>query len=245
MSAELVRFQFSVSDAVFDRFPDYVVGCVIASAIDNRSPAPGVGALLVEAEADARERFAGLDLKATPEIAAWRSAFAECGWTPSKYLSSVEGLLKRVTRGDALPRISPIVDLANAAALRYSVPIGAHDITVLPGDTLSVRFAAESDEFEPMGDGVAEFPEPGEIVYAAGASIRTRRWVWRQSRAALVVPTTSHVFFPIDGFTLSTGRAVADATTYLRDELVRLLGASVETGQVNSDRRMFETTPKS
>lgn len=51
---------------------------------------------------------------------------------------------------------------------------------------LEVRPAAEGDRFIPFGGGEAELPDPGEIVYASGQEVRTRRWTWRQSEVGKI-----------------------------------------------------------
>jgi DNA/RNA-binding domain of Phe-tRNA-synthetase-like protein len=185
--------------------------------------------------------YGGIDPKRIDEIAVWRDAFATCGWTPSKYPSSIEALLKRVSRGQPLPRVSPIVDLSNACSLTHRVPIGSHDILALRG-TLTVRPSEPGDTFVPMGESPPETPDVGEIVYVAGHSVRTRRWVWRQGRDALISPTTTDVFFPIDGFESTTGPNVRAAMAWLADRIEELFGARAQTGLVHSGSRCFANT---
>lgn len=232
---------FRVDPYVFERFPSYVVGYVYATGVNTRPDLDLIGRVLVEAEQSVVERFGDRDPKDATEIAVWRSAFAACGWTPSKYPASVEALVKRVARGGTLPRINPIVDLANAAVLRHLVPIGAHDTDHFGNEPLVVRSSRDVDTFAPMGNGHLEHPDAGEIVYAVGSDVRTRRWVWRQSRNALVTPGTASVFFPIDGFAESTSSAVTAATIFLAEALARWLGATVSTGIIDRDRPSFRS----
>jgi DNA/RNA-binding domain of Phe-tRNA-synthetase-like protein len=230
---------FEVHDEVFRQWPGYIVGCALVQEIAPTIDEPRVESLLAESESLLLARFAGRELKDDPAIAVWRHAFGANGWTPSKYLSSIEALARRVARGGMLPRINPLVDLANAAALRHLVPIGAHDPSQFPGHSLEVRRARAGDHFSPMGDEPDESPDAGEIVYAAGNTVRTRRWVWRQSRTALVDSGTRQVFYPVDGFRDTTDGLVAAAVAYLERHARDLLGADVTTAVVNASHPRF------
>lgn len=228
---------FRVSPAIFEQFPTYVVGCVAAigiAGVDRRD----IEDLLESAEVRARARYDGIDLKTEESFAAWRDAFSSAGWSPSRFPSSVEALNKRVQRGDNVPRINPAVDLANATALYYSVPVGTHDIDTFAGCSLDVRWASESDRFVDM-TGEVESGIAGEIVYAVGNDIRTRRWVWRQGRNGLVQPEASSVFFPIDGFTDRTLDAIEAAVNFLGETCRTALGAVVTQGFVTAGAAEF------
>jgi len=243
MIDDVSQFGFSVEPHVFKAFPTYLVGCIVAVGVKNAESSSAIERLLQEAESNARERFTGIDVKSVPAIAAWRTAFATCGWAPSKYPSSVEALLKRVVRGDALPRINPVVDLVNTAVLLHTVPIGAHDLALVSTDGLSVRPATSIDTFEPMGEPSVEVLEAGEIVYVSGSSVRTRRWVWRQAKSALVTPATKNLFIPIDGFHPVTSTNVENALTFLMSSLIEHLGATIHTGCVTAAEPTFSIHP--
>lgn len=214
---------FRIDQAVFDIFPNARFAAVVARGVNNRGENPAVADLLDEAVEQIRERFGGGDPKSDPRIAVWREAFGSRGWTPSKYLSSIEALVRRIAKGGDMPRISPAVDLANSVSLSLLVPIGAHDLGTAPNG-IDVRLANPTDRFEPMGDAPDESPDEGEIVYVHENDIRTRRWVWRQSRSGLVSPQTTDFLFPIDGFAPVTDQAVNEAAERLARRIPELLG---------------------
>jgi DNA/RNA-binding domain of Phe-tRNA-synthetase-like protein len=226
--------RFLVAPEVFERFPDYIVGWVLARNVATDQASEITDRLLSEAEQRARLLYADKDLKEERSIAVWRNTFTTLGWSASKYPSSVEAIVKRVARGADLPRINPAVDLANAAVLTYLTPIGCHDLDRSIG--LSVRLAVNGDRFLPMGDAPEEEPPAGEIVYAAGASIRTRRWVWRQSRDALVGPENTTLLFPVDGFADITLSRVEAATEFVANMCRTHLGADVTHGLISRDQ---------
>lgn len=232
-------FTFRVEQNVFDHFPDYIVGCVLAHNLNLQASHNRIEDLLADAEFRARATYAGQDLKTLEPFAAWRHAFSAAGWSPSRFPASVEALLRRIQRGDDLPRINSAVDLANAAVLFYSVPIGAHDAMTTHGE-LTVRHARPGDNFLAM-DGNDEEPPEGEIVYVCGSDVRTRRWVWRQSRTALLSPTATDVFFPIDGFEGRTLAGVEAAMNFLRGVCQDVPGAVVHSGMVTKAQPAFES----
>jgi DNA/RNA-binding domain of Phe-tRNA-synthetase-like protein len=100
-----------------------------------------------------------------------------------------------------------------------------------------VRKSVSGDTFLPMGEGPEESLDPGEIVYASRDRVRTRRWVWRQSRDALVDGNATWLFFPVDGFNPDTISNVETATQFLATSCQDLLGATVTYGQVTSNSR--------
>ncbi len=224
--------RFSVAEEIFTKFPDYLVVVIVAHNVDNRRSSETARAILAEIIRATQERLVGTDPKELPEIAVWRQAFRVLGWSASTYQSSVESLLRRTLKGNPPPSINPAVDLANAASLRFLVPIGAHNLESAP-QGLTVRPSQPGDRFQPLNQDETEIPEPGEFVYAHADEIRTRRWVWRQSRLGLVTPDSRRIFFPIDAFRHVTDMAAQEAANWLAEQLHTLLGASIVHGIVD------------
>ncbi len=192
-----MSIQYRISPEVFDRFPDYRRGVVIAEGLRNPPSPPGLEAELRAAEASIPAQLTAETLTSHPNIAAWREAYRAVGIKPADFRPSVEGLARRALRGDPLPLINTLVDLGNLASLRHLLPIGAHAIDVVSAD-LSLRPADGSETFEPFGSDALEHPLPGEIIFAEGSTVLTRRWTWRQAKHTLVVPETSAVEINVD-----------------------------------------------
>lgn len=190
---------FSIDPAIFDAFPYARFAAVVVRDLDNHRSSDEAAERMLQAVGTTRQRFEGIDPKSHPSIAIWREVFGSRGWTPSKYLSSIEALIRRITKGGEPPSINPAVDLANSVSIDRVIPLGAHDLRYSP-EGMVVRLARPGDVFQPMGDAPDEVPDEGEIVYAHGQTIATRRWVWRQSRVGLVTAEARDILFPIDGF---------------------------------------------
>jgi DNA/RNA-binding domain of Phe-tRNA-synthetase-like protein len=226
--------RFRVAPAVFARFPTYIVAGVVVTGLTAARGYPDLQERLAAANVACAMRLKGVDPKTLPEIAAWRVAFQRLGISASTFQSAIEALARRAAKGNAVPSISPFVDLGNLASLTHLVPIGAHDTATWRDSTLDVRLAAPGDTFQPAGSGATESPEAGEIVYAAGSEVRTRRWVWRQSAQALVGPDAVSVWYPIDGFADTTGDAVRGAQALIA-ERAAAYGTSVRRFTIDRD----------
>jgi DNA/RNA-binding domain of Phe-tRNA-synthetase-like protein len=230
--------RFEIEKAVLEEAPDIVIGVVVAEGIDNSRAREGIRALLDECIAAS---LSGLAARAKEDarIVAYRDAFSRFGINPNKYPCSIEAIMTRLQKGGQLPSINAVVDLGNAVSIKYILPIGAHDLAQIVGE-LSLRKARPGDRFLPFGSAEEEAPEEGEIVYASGDRVRTRRWMWRQSETGKIGEESSHVFFPIDGFASFNEEAVIKA----RDELARLieseLGGRTVTGLVRRGAPVFE-----
>ena len=226
--------RFVVAPAVFERLPDYCLGAVAAEGFDNGAEYPDIARMLDEAAADFAARHAGAELRELPGIRACREAFQSLGMNPNRFPVSVEALARRVQKSGSLPHINPLVDLGNAVSLRHVLPVGAHDVDRLEGD-LTVRFSTPEDSFLPMGETQAEPMPEGELCYVSGHTVKTRRWLWRQSEDGKITPETRRVFFPIDGFARVNAAAVLSALEELARYLSVTRGLELKLGFIDRD----------
>ena len=189
---------YTIAGEVFDQFPGYARGVVLAHDVTNGASPPELVALLRAAEASVRERLSLDGLAEHPRIGSWRQAYRSFGAKPSKFRSSIEALVRRALRNQELPSINALVDVGNVLSLRYLVPTGGHAIDVLSGD-IALRPATGEERFVPFGSQEVEHPLPGEIIFAEGDTVLTRRWTWRQANHTLTLPTTTAIEFNVDG----------------------------------------------
>jgi DNA/RNA-binding domain of Phe-tRNA-synthetase-like protein len=88
---------------------------------------PGLNAPLAAAES-------GVRIHPPVEIAAVRTMYKRVGLDPTKTRPSSEALLRRVRRGDPLPRINSMVDVCNWCSLEFQLPYGLYDASRIDGD---------------------------------------------------------------------------------------------------------------
>lgn len=231
--------KFIVAEEIFEKLPNVCFGVVMARGIDNSMDYPEIDCLLDESIKRATQHFYGEKVKEEPDILPYREAFRILGINPNKYPCSIEAMFTRIAKGKEMPHINPVVDLGNAVSLKYTLPIGAHDLGSCRED-ICVRFAQPSDIFLPFGSNAEEMPDPGEAVYAVGHQVRTRRWTWRQSEQGKISTTSTDVFFPIDGFADLNQERVIAARDELQTLIDRIWGCKTTTGLINAEKSFME-----
>lgn len=103
-----------------------------------------LGALLVE-DVTVRERDAALDEAlaageaavragvAEADLAATRAMYRRVGIDPTKTRPSSEALLRRLRKGESLPRINTAVDVCNWCSVEFQLPYGLYDYDRIDG----------------------------------------------------------------------------------------------------------------
>src|SRR5438552_5067158 len=115
---------------------------------------PGVlwfeGATVVDRESrlDAPLAAAESAVRTSPpeEIAAVRTMYKRVGIDPTKRRPSSEALLRRVRKGDTLPRINSMVDVCNWCSLEFQLPYGLYDAAHIAGDVM-LRIGREGESY--------------------------------------------------------------------------------------------------
>jgi DNA/RNA-binding domain of Phe-tRNA-synthetase-like protein len=158
-----------------------------ATVVDRE---PHLGARLAEAESAVRQR-------APADVAAVRSMYKRVGLDPTKTRPSSEALLRRVRKGDPLPRINSLVDVCNWCSLEFQLPYGLYDAAHLEGD-VELRLGREGESYPGIrkddvhvAGRLALADQRGPFGNPTSDSARTM--VTTATTAALVV-----VFAPID-----------------------------------------------
>jgi DNA/RNA-binding domain of Phe-tRNA-synthetase-like protein len=82
--------------------------------------------------------------------AAARALYRRFGVDPTRHRPSSEALLRRVRRGDPLPRVNSLVDVGNVVSLRLQVPVGLYDLDRVEGG-LRVRLGREGESYAGIG----------------------------------------------------------------------------------------------
>ncbi len=231
--------KFSVSREVFEKLDNVCFGVIVAKGIDNTLEKSEIIEKLNQAIQDCEEKFKDTKVKELEDILYYRDAFKKLEINPNKFMSSIEAMLTRTSKGKGLPSISPIVDLGNSVSLKYMVPLGAHDIDTLNGD-IEVRFSKEGDTFIPLGSEEIETLEDGELIYSAGDNVRTRRWIWRQSEQGKITNESKNIFLPIDGFTDKNYESVISTRDELASLLKDIFSCNIKVGFIDKNNTEFE-----
>jgi len=229
-----------IDKQVFNKFPGFRRGIVVARKMDNRGPSKELETLLNEALAGAA---AGpIDLKTDPRTAVWNETYRELGCNPNKFPPAHLALLKRVQKPDvSIPFINKAVAIMNDSSIRGVLPVGGDDL-VRAGEILELRPAGGSELFTPLNNpDKTEHPDPGEIIYVAAETgeVMCRRWNWRNGFQTRITEETEALVMNIDGL----GEDSEKRTVSVRDRVARMLeqycSAEVETALLTPSEPVF------
>jgi DNA/RNA-binding domain of Phe-tRNA-synthetase-like protein len=80
------------------------------------------------------------------DVAAVRTMYKRVGLDPTKTRPSSEALLRRVRKGDPLPRINSLVDVCNWCSLEFQLPYGLYDAAHIEGD-IELRLGRDGESY--------------------------------------------------------------------------------------------------
>lgn len=80
------------------------------------------------------------------ESAAVRTMYKRLGLDPTKTRPSNEALLRRVRKGQPLPRINALVDIINWCSVEFQLPYGLYDLAHITG-SVTMRIGLEGEEY--------------------------------------------------------------------------------------------------
>jgi DNA/RNA-binding domain of Phe-tRNA-synthetase-like protein len=80
------------------------------------------------------------------ETTAVRTMYKRVGIDPTKTRPSSEALLRRVRKGDTLPRINSKVDVCNWCSFEFQLPYGLYDAAQIQGD-VTLRIGREGESY--------------------------------------------------------------------------------------------------
>jgi DNA/RNA-binding domain of Phe-tRNA-synthetase-like protein len=108
------------------------------------------GATVVERESRLNAPLAAAEaavrMHPPEEITAVRTMYKRVGLDPTKTRPSSEALLRRVRRGDSLPRINSMVDVCNWCSLEFQLPYGLYDAAHIDGD-VELRIGRDGESY--------------------------------------------------------------------------------------------------
>jgi DNA/RNA-binding domain of Phe-tRNA-synthetase-like protein len=80
-----------------------------------------------------------------------RELYRTFGVDPTRVRPSSEALLRRLRKGESLPRVNSLVDVANAMSVQLQVPVGLYDLDKVKGDELAFRLGAKGEAYTGIG----------------------------------------------------------------------------------------------
>jgi lysyl-tRNA synthetase class 2 len=192
--------QIRIHAKLFEEYPTFRRGIVIAKNMDNQGPSRELEDLLNQTIAQAAQQ--PIDLKTDPRTATWNEAHRQFDSNPNKFPPAHCALLKRVQKqGARIPFINKVVAIMNINSIRDAIPVGGDDL-LRAGGSLELRCADGNENFNPLGNpDSTEQPVPGEVIYVVPESkeVMCRRWNWRNGHKTRIAEDTQAIVMNIDG----------------------------------------------
>lgn len=187
--------KFTIEKDIFKSFPTAKIGGLFIFGLDNSKESANINRILKQYTNSALKEGTRLEQK---KITSWNNSLNQLGIDPKTHIPSHKALLKRATSKGEIPNISPLVNLYNFISLKFTLPIGGHDL-----DTISEVIIGKTtgkETFIPMNSESSEAIPEGEYAYLdkTQGSVLTRNLVWRQSNVDKITTDTKNVFVPID-----------------------------------------------
>lgn len=167
--------KLKIAETIQKKYPNLKIGVVVARDITNRKSDTILEQFKQEAEDKLRDsEWTSERLIEHPYIAAWRDTYRSFGVKPKEYVPTAESLIKRILKGNQLPKISVVVDAYLTVELECFLPIGGYDLDAVDGDIV-LRFSPGNEPFTPLGGGSKQ-TKSGEVVYSDDKRVLTVRW---------------------------------------------------------------------
>jgi DNA/RNA-binding domain of Phe-tRNA-synthetase-like protein len=231
--------KFCIEDGVFQLFPQFCRGVVIADGIDNSRPSPQIQKLLRE-QAEQMQLDSTIDVSAHPRLQVWKEAYRQFGSNPNKFTPSIVFLAKQIKAGKPVRSISPAVDAFNSISVKYLIPSGGDDMNSVEGDVTLGRAAAD-ETFAPIfKPEEIEHPEAGEVIYVNRRTKRVlcRRWNWRNADFSKITPETKRLAINVDGMIPAISRnEIHQAAEELKHLLLQHCGGTISIIYLDAQNR--------
>jgi DNA/RNA-binding domain of Phe-tRNA-synthetase-like protein len=226
-----------ITDAIFDDFPEVILGIVILHNIDNAQNWPKIPEMLRQAEAALPGKFATTPVIEHPYVATWREAYRRFGAKPKDYPSSIENLTRRVLNGATIGHINNLVSLYNTISLRHILPVGGEDLDKIVGDVQLTRAGNDEPAVILLGEKEARTPRTGEIVYKDEAGAICRRWNWKEADRTKLTLETKNAFLVIESLPPVPRDTIETAIGELADLAKQYCGGAVSTAFLDKNNR--------
>ena len=152
-----------VDNKVFEMFPSFRRGIVVASKMNNQGASTQLESLLNDALANAAAD--PVDLAADPRMVAWMETYRELGCNPKKFPPAHLALLKRIQKpGASIPLINKAVAIMNDNSIRGVLPVGGDDLLRAGASRITGRVTVwvEGQEDRPVSHATGSYAVLGE-----------------------------------------------------------------------------------
>ncbi|HFU3725462.1 TPA: B3/4 domain-containing protein [Streptococcus suis] len=226
--------QFVVDSSFWSLFPDAKIGVLLLKDYKTPSESPEDLVKLLEESNEIAQKFLTEDTFSENEvIQTYRQAYQKFK-TKKGARSSIEALLKRSASDRPVSTISPLVDIYNAASLRFGLPCGAEDIDTFVGN-LQLTITEGGDEFYLIGDENNNPTLPGEVCYKDDKGAVCRCFNWRDGKRTMITDETKNAFLVMELVNSDRVEDLENALDFISQHAEKFLGVVPEKYLLDRD----------
>ncbi|MFM0589760.1 B3/B4 domain-containing protein [Streptococcus suis] len=226
--------QFVVDSSFWSLFPDAKIGVLLLKDYKTPSESPEDLVKLLEESNEIAQKFLTEDTFSENEvIQTYRQAYQKFK-TKKGARSSIEALLKRSTSDRPVTTISPLVDIYNAASLRFGLPCGAEDLDTFVGN-LQLTITEGGDEFYLIGDENNNPTLSGEVCYKDDKGAVCRCFNWRDGERTMITDETKNAFLVMELVNSDRVEDLENALDFISKHAEKFLGVVPEKYLLDRD----------
>ncbi|HFI0092054.1 TPA: B3/4 domain-containing protein [Streptococcus suis] len=226
--------QFIIDSSFWNLFPDAKIGVLLLKDYKTPAQSPDELVKLLEESNGIAQKFLTEDTFSENEvIRTYRQAYQKFK-TKKGARSSIEALLKRSTSDRPVTTISPLVDIYNAASLRFGLPCGAEDLDTFVGN-LQLTITEGGDEFYLIGDENNNPTLPGEVCYKDDKGAVCRCFNWRDGERTMITDETKNAFLVMELVNSDRVEDLENALDFISQQAEKFLGVVPEKYLLDCD----------
>ncbi len=213
-----------VDPLLSSRFPGLGAQIVVIRDVKVRREHPELERFKAEVAGRVRERWTLDELRENPLFRAYRDFFWRIGVDPTKTRPAAEALIRRILRGQTLPRINTLVDAYNLASIDTAVALAAFDAAGLV-DELVMREAKAGEEFLGIGMEKPRVLQGGEAVVADAEKL-VAIYPYRDAEACKITEKTERTLMLVCGVPNIDDETLSRAGRVAVEYVTRFCGGS-------------------
>lgn len=218
---------FIADKSFWDLFPEAQLGVILLKNYQSEETSPlEIKSLLRDSHDLALKHLPEDNFAENQVIQTYRKAYQQFK-TKKGVRSSIEALLKRVNNGQEISSINPLVDIYNAASLRFGLPVGAEDMDSFVGD-LRLTITEGDDEFYLIGDDKNNPTLPNELCYKDDKGAVCRCLNWRDGERTMIRPETTNAFLIIELLDPNKADSLQEALSFIEENSKTYLKAETQ-----------------
>lgn len=235
--------KFIVEESFWELFPDAKIGVILLKNYENSEKSPQeLVTLLEESNVLARRHLKAEVFSENKVIQAYRQAYQKFK-TKKGARCSLEALIKRAGGDNPVKTINPLVDIYNAASLRFALPLGAEDIDTFVGD-LRLTITEGNDEFYLIGEQKNNPTLPKELCYKDDVGAVCRCFNWRDGMRTMITERTTNAFIVSELIESERLEDLKDTLTFVGEQSTKYLKARVCTFILHRENPSIELIRK-